>query len=71
MTTSNARRRWPKPTTPEPDLEQLMKWLFEDECEATDGCTVKNDGSCPHGHPSWLLRLEFVFQPELELSTGS
>lgn len=59
---SLANRTWPIPTTPEPDLPQLMKWLFGDECEATDGCIVKNDGICCHGHPSWLLRLEFVTQ---------
>ena len=60
MTTSKARQKWPQPTTPEPDLAQLMEWLFADGCEATDGCTVKRDGICPHGHPSWLLRKEMV-----------
>jgi hypothetical protein len=53
-------RQWPKPTVPEPDLERLMHWLFTDVCEATDGCEVKPDGICPHGHPSWVLRKEMV-----------
>ena len=60
MTTSKARRKWPVPTVPEPDLAQLMAWLFDGECEATDGCPVTSADICPHGHPSWLLRKEMV-----------
>jgi hypothetical protein len=53
--------RWPTPTTPEPGVETLEAWLWEDGgCEATDGCWVELDGRCPHGHPSWLLRLGWV-----------
>ena len=55
------RPKWPKPTTPAPDLEQIEEWMFEDGgCEATDSCWVEPDGICPHGHPSWLLRLGLV-----------
>ena len=57
---SVAGKKWPIPTTPEPDLLQLMKWLFGDICEATDGCAVKRDAICPHGHPAWLLRKEMI-----------
>ena len=60
MGTSKVSIRWPKPMMSEPDLEQLMRWLFADVCEATDGCVVKPDGVCPHGHPSWVLRKEMV-----------
>lgn len=53
-----AAEAWPAPTTSAPDLPLLVQWLWEEEsCEATDGCWVKADGCCPHGHPSWLLRL--------------
>lgn len=52
---------WPEPTEPEPDLETIEAWFIEDGgCEATDGCWVEIDGHCPHGHPSWLLRLGLV-----------
>ena len=53
--------RWPQPTTERPDLETLEEWMQEDgSCAATDGCLVEWDGVCPHGHPSWLLRLGFI-----------
>lgn len=51
---------WPIPTVEEPDEEQLEAWLMDDVCEATDGCLVEVDGTCPHGHPSWLLRMGLV-----------
>jgi hypothetical protein len=57
---SNANARWPLPTVPEPELGKLMTWLFSDECEATDGCVVKRDGVCAHGHPSWVVRKEMI-----------
>lgn len=50
--------QWPEPETEQPDLETLEEWMEEDGgCEATDGCWVEMDATCPHGHPSWLLRL--------------
>ena len=55
------RPKWPEPTVPAPDLEQIEEWMFEDGgCEATDSCWVAVDGVCPHNHPSWLLRLGLV-----------
>jgi hypothetical protein len=55
------RPKWPTPTVPAPDLEQLEDWQWEDAgCEATDGCWQEIDGVCPHDHPSWLLRLGLV-----------
>ena len=43
-----------------PDLETLRAWESEGGCEATDGCWVEPDGTCPHGHPSWLLKLGYI-----------
>ena len=51
---------WPEPTEEEPDMDQLEEWVFDSVCDATDGCTVEPDGVCPHGHPSWLLRLGYI-----------
>jgi len=57
---------WPEPTWPSyfDDDEEKEEYLQEQEddamnrghCEATDGCMVESDGTCEHGHPSWLLR---------------
>jgi len=53
--------KWPEPTTDEPELEELESWMIDDGgCEATDGCWVEPDGTCPHGHPSWLIRLGLI-----------
>lgn len=53
--------KWPTPTEEEPDLEDLQEWENEGGgCEATDGCWVEPDGVCPHGHPSWLLKLGYI-----------
>ena len=49
----------PKKLQP-PDVETLMEWEEEGGCEATDGCWVEPDGTCPHGHNSWLLELGLI-----------
>lgn len=55
------RPNYPRPTQPQPDQEQLEEWMEEDGgCEATDGCWVEPDGTCPHGYPSWLLYLGMI-----------
>ena len=51
---------WPEPTVERPDLETLEEWFFDSICEATDGCIVEHDGTCPHNHPSWFLRLGLI-----------
>jgi len=51
---------YPLPTTSEPDLEQLIEWESDCQCEATDGCIVETDGTCEHGHPSWLIVLGMI-----------
>ena len=43
-----------------PMLEEMMAWEAEGGCEATDGCWVEPDGTCPHGCPSWLIELGFI-----------
>lgn len=45
-----------------PDLETLMEWEAEGGCEAAcpHSCWVEPDGRCPHGHPSWLLKLGMI-----------
>lgn len=45
-----------------PDIETLMEWEAEGGCEAACpyGCWVEPDGTCPHGNPSWLLRLGLI-----------
>ena len=55
-----ADARWPESTVEEPDDAQIEEWIFDSICEATDGCTIEPDGVCPHGHPSWLLRLGLI-----------
>ena len=55
------RISWPEPTVDEPDQATLEEWFEEDGgCEATDGCFVEPDGTCPHGHPSWFLVLGLI-----------
>ena len=45
----------------QPDADTITEWLSEGGgCEATDGCWVEQDGTCPHGHPSWLLYLGMI-----------
>lgn len=53
-------KKYPAPTSPEPDLDMLTEWQDECGCEATDGCWVEPDGTCEHGHPSWLLRFGMI-----------
>lgn len=51
---------WPTPTTPTPSIEELMEMDANDGIETTDGCVVEPDGTCEHGHPSWMLALGFI-----------
>jgi len=45
-----------------PDLRTLVEWEAEGGCEAAclHGCWVEPDGVCPHGKPSWLLKLGLI-----------
>jgi hypothetical protein len=67
--TDTLKQSWPRPTEEEivsyfgtNDVDEIVEilhaWQFQDGgAEATDGCWVEPDGVCPHGHPSWLLKL--------------
>ena len=46
----------------QPDIETLMEWEAEGGCEAAcpHGCWVEADGTCPHGKPSWLLKMGLI-----------
>ncbi len=47
-------------TTRRPSMEQIEEWMSDGGCEATDGCWVEADGTCEHGHQSWMLKLGLV-----------
>lgn len=49
-----------KPTTKEPSMRTLEKWMGDSIVKATDGCKVEPDGICHHQHVSWLVYLGFV-----------
>lgn len=52
---------WPEPTVHPPTKDELIERLEEHSTvEATDGCMVEPDGICPHGHPSWPLKLGWI-----------
>lgn len=53
--------QYPEPTVEQPDDGDFEEWMSgEGGCEATDGCWVEPDGTCPHGYPSWLLYLGWI-----------
>lgn len=43
-----------------PPFDQMLEWLAKGIAEATDGCIVEPDGTCPHGCPSWFIKLEWI-----------
>lgn len=43
-----------------PTIKTMMKWMDDGVAKATDGCRVEPDGSCQHGHKSWLLVLGYI-----------
>lgn len=50
----------PKPTVKRPSVRALQEMMYDGICQATDGCQVEPDGTCEHGHPSWLLELGLI-----------
>ena len=50
------------PELESPDVETLIAWEAEGGCEAAcpEHCWTEPDGYCPHGHPSWLLKLGLI-----------
>lgn len=49
-----------RPTVPAPSVGQAMEWLDEGGAEATDGCWVEPEGTCEHGHSSWLIGMGLI-----------
>lgn len=49
-----------KPSKKPPSVATMTKWSNDGIAKATDGCKVEPDGTCPHGNPSWLLKLGYV-----------
>lgn len=43
-----------------PNDGEVEYWIYDSVCPATDGCQVEPDGTCEHGHDSWLLALGYV-----------
>lgn len=43
-----------------PSIATLERWLNDGVAKATDGCRVEPDGSCPHGHNSWMKVLGMI-----------
>lgn len=52
--------KYPVPTEPEPDEEELEYMIFDGVARATDGCDIEPDGICEHGFPSWLIQLGLI-----------
>jgi hypothetical protein len=53
-------RGWPEPTEEKPTIDEMEMWAFDSVVRATDGCEVEPDGVCPHGHPSWMVKLGII-----------
>jgi hypothetical protein len=53
-------QQWPEPSVERPSDDQTERWVYDSVVGATDGCRVEADGTCPHGHPSWLLAMGLV-----------
>jgi hypothetical protein len=49
-----------KPTVAQPDIDELEEMAMDGVVNATDGCRVEPDGTCPHGHVSWMLYLGLI-----------
>ena len=43
-----------------PSMAVIKEWMESSGAEATDGCWVEPDGTCPHGCQSWLIVLGLI-----------
>ena len=56
----------PEPTAPQPDSRLLELWAVQVEegarkmTVATDGCRVTWNRRCKHGHPAWIVALNYL-----------
>lgn len=62
MTVVRRKRTFPDPAPgrKEPHPLTIERWMENGTARATDGCRVELDGTCPHGHPSWLVQMGMV-----------
>lgn len=63
LTVRNLRRllrRRVRAARRKPTLKTMERWVNTGIARATDGCRVEPEGTCPHGHPSWLLKLGYI-----------
>lgn len=44
----------------QPSMATLIALSDDGKGMATDGCIVEPDGTCEHGHDSWLIVLGFI-----------
>ncbi len=47
-------------TVKRPSDRALGHMVYDGIAKATDGCMVEPDGSCQHGHSSWLMALRLI-----------
>jgi hypothetical protein len=57
---------YPHPTVSAPSEDAVADMLeaavmdTETHFETSDGCAVESDGTCTHGHPTWLVRFGLI-----------
>lgn len=58
---------YPAPTISAPAEDELADMLTDSVMntgpvgfETSDGCLTDHDGTCPHGHPTWLIRYGLI-----------
>lgn len=57
----NTKVIWQKQKEPtRPTMEVIEQWIMDGVAEATDGCDVEPDGTCPHGKRSWLIHMGLI-----------
>ena len=43
-----------------PSFATMTRWSDNGIAKSTDGCKVEPDGTCSHGHSSWMLVLGLI-----------
>jgi len=43
-----------------PSFATMTRWMDNGIAKSTDGCKVEPDGTCSHGHSSWMLVLGLI-----------
>ena len=47
-------------TVRRPSDKAMTRWMFDGVAKTPDGCKTEPDGSCSHGHNSWLIVLGLI-----------